>query len=142
MRLPREVAPRQPVDVPPPQRPGFARRVLVIEDNVDAAESLKEVLELNEHCVELASSGPEGLAKASAFHPDVVLCDIGLPGMSGYEVARALRAEPSLRSPYLVALSGYASPDDAQRAQAAGFDRHVAKPLEPSALERVLELAP
>ena len=70
--------------------------MLVIEDNVDAAESLREALELGGHEVAVAYDGPEGLAKARAFEPEVVLCDIGLPGMDGYEVARALRADAAL----------------------------------------------
>jgi two-component system CheB/CheR fusion protein len=117
-------------------------RVLIVEDNLDAAQSLREVLELGEHLVDVAHSGPEGLAKARAFRPEVVLCDIGLPGMDGYGVARALRADEVLKSVFLVALSGYALPDDLQRASEAGFDRHVAKPPSLEKLEDLLrELA-
>jgi two-component system CheB/CheR fusion protein len=114
------------------------RKVLVIEDNTDAAESLRAVLELQGHDVEVAGDGPSGLALARAGRPEVVLCDIGLPGMDGFEVARALRAEPSATSAYLVALTGYALPEDLQRAASAGFDRHLAKPASPEAIERVL----
>ena len=71
------------------------RRVLVIEDNVDAADSLREVLLFGEHEVEVAYNGPQGIAKAREFRPDVVLCDIGLPGMDGFAVARAFRADAS-----------------------------------------------
>lgn len=105
-----------------------SRRVLVIEDNVDAAESLREVLELCGHTVAVAYDGASGIAKARAFAPDFVLCDIGLPGINGYDVARALRAEETLRSCVLVALSGYARPEDVELAHEAGFDEHVAKP--------------
>jgi PAS domain S-box-containing protein len=113
------------------------QRVLVIEDNVDAALSLCEVLELGGHEVAVAYQGAEGLAKAAELRPDIVLCDIGLPGMDGYEVARRLRADPAMAGVSLVALSGYALPEDLERAAAAGFDRHIAKP--PS-LEQIEEL--
>jgi two-component system CheB/CheR fusion protein len=118
-----------------------ARRVLVIEDNLDAAETLKEVLELRGHVVEIARSGPEGLEKARALLPELVLCDIGLPEMDGFDVARALRADPALRSTALVALTGYAAPADLERATEAGFDRHLAKPVNLEELERVMSEA-
>jgi CheY-like chemotaxis protein len=127
-----------PAKAPTPTRTGLARRVLVIEDNVDAAESLKEVLELSDHVVEIAGTGLEGLEKARAFRPDVVLCDIGLPEMDGFEVASAMRADPTFGSTALVALSGYAGPADVERASVAGFDRHLAKPVELDELERVM----
>jgi len=110
------------------------RRVLVIEDNVDAAESLRELLELSEHIVEVAFSGAEGLEKAKVFRPDIVLCDIGLPTMDGYQVAGAMRADPDLRQARLVALTGYASADDVARSLDAGFDAHIAKPPDPERL--------
>jgi signal transduction histidine kinase/CheY-like chemotaxis protein/HAMP domain-containing protein len=113
-------------------------RVLVIEDNVDAAESLGELLGLFGHKVQVAHNGLEGLKRAAALRPDVVLCDIGLPGMSGYEVATAMRADESLRSTYLVALSGYAQVEDKARAKQAGFDLHLTKPATPERLEAVL----
>jgi PAS domain S-box-containing protein len=115
-----------------------ARRVLVIEDNEDAANSLREVLELGEHVVDVAYTGREGIEKAQAFHPDVVLCDIGLPGMDGYEVARTMRADPELSRVALVAVSGYAQPEDVETAREAGFDGHLAKPPSIDALERAL----
>ena len=113
-----------------------ARRVLVIEDNVDAADSLREVLEFDHHEVEVAYSGPEGLKKALQFKPELVLCDIGLPGMDGYEVARAFRADEALKGVHLVALTGYAMPEDLERAVGAGFERHLAKPL---SLEKIAD---
>jgi CheY-like chemotaxis protein len=118
------------------------RRVLIIEDNVDAADSLREVLAFGDHVVEVAYSGPEGLARAREFKPEVVLCDIGLPGMDGYQVARAFRADKGLKGTYLVALSGYALPEDLQRAHEAGFDRHLAKPPSIEKIEQVLALTP
>jgi CheY-like chemotaxis protein len=101
--------------------------------------SLKEALEMGEHVVEVAFTGPEGLEKARSFRPQVVLCDIGLPGMDGYELARRMRSDPSLRSIPLVALSGYASAEDVEMAMAAGFDRHLAKPPGLEQLERTLD---
>jgi len=122
--------------------PRVCRRVLIIEDNLDAAESLREALELGEHEVEVAYGGLEGIERARSFHPDVVLCDIGLPGMDGYDVARAVRKDPALQSTLLVALSGYALPEDVERAAQAGFQHHLAKPPSVDALERVLSEMP
>ena len=117
---------------------GGARRVLVIEDNVDAADSLREALELGDHTVEVAYSGAEGIEKARAFGPDVVLCDIGLPGMDGYAVARVMRGDPELSRALLVALTGYALPEDVAKAKAAGFAIHLAKPPSLRKLEELL----
>ncbi len=114
------------------------RRVLIIEDNIDAADSLREALRFGAHEVEVAYNGPQGLALARDFRPEVVLCDIGLPGMDGYDVARAFRAEEDLRDTLLVALSGYTLPDDLERARAAGFDVHLAKPPNLGKLEELL----
>ena len=122
----------------PTLAPSGRRRVLIIEDNVDAADSLREALELSEHKVEVAYTGPSGIAKARASKPEVVFCDIGLPGMDGFEVARAFRADDVLRGTRLVALSGYALPEDVQRAREAGFDQHVAKPPSLERLEEAL----
>lgn len=119
-----------------------ALRVLIIEDNVDAAETLRDVLELNGHQVAVAFAGQAGLEKARAFRPDVVVCDIGLPGMDGYAVARALREDPVFRRVGLVALTGYAMIQDRERATSAGFDCHLPKPPDLLALERIIsELA-
>jgi CheY-like chemotaxis protein len=115
-----------------------AYRILIIEDNLDAAESLREALQLADHEVEVASSGPEGLRKARALKPDVVLCDIGLPDMDGYEVARSMRSDTELRSVHLVALTGYALPDDLAKAKEAGFEQHLAKPSSVEQIEQVL----
>jgi PAS domain S-box-containing protein len=114
------------------------RRVLVIEDNIDAANSLKAALEFAGHDVEVAYDGPSGLARARACRPEVVLCDVGLPGISGYEVALAFAADDELRDCVLIALTGYGLPEDKERAISAGFARHVTKPLTLEALEEVL----
>ncbi len=118
-----------------------ARRVLVIDDNVDSAETLRDFLALSGHAVEIACSGADGLQRAAALAPDVILCDVGLPGMSGYDVAKALRATPGPRA-LLVALTGYGSDEDRRHALAAGFDAHVVKPVSPKHLERLLAAAP
>jgi PAS domain S-box-containing protein len=139
VRLPVEAQAILPLGDPkgPPSRPP-PRRILLIEDNADAADSLRDVLELGSHQVKVAYSGAEGLEVAKEFKPEVVLCDIGLPGMSGYEVARALRADETLRSAHLVALTGYALPEDLGRAAEAGFDHHLAKPPSPEKLQELL----
>jgi PAS domain S-box-containing protein len=116
------------------------RRVLVIEDNLDAAETLKEGLAMCGHEVVVAHDGLEGVAFARSFRPDVVLCDIGLPGFDGYEVARRIRADPSF-SPLLVAVTGYALPEDQRKAREAGFDRHLAKPFQFRDIENVIAIA-
>jgi PAS domain S-box-containing protein len=104
------------------------REILVIEDNLDAGQTLAEVLELEGHHVRVARDGRSGLELAHKQHPDVVLCDIGLPDIDGYEVARALRRDEDLRGTHLVAVSGYAQPEDRKAARDAGFDAHLAKP--------------
>jgi PAS domain S-box-containing protein len=138
VRLPLEAAPRRaaPAGEARPNRPC---RVLVIEDNREAADSLEMVLELVGHKVKVAYDGPSGLTVAKDFRPEVVLCDVGLPGMSGYDVARAFRARDDLRGAVLVALTGYALPEDKRRALEAGFAHHVAKPASLETLERLLD---
>ncbi|MDD3654477.1 MAG: response regulator [Desulfotomaculaceae bacterium] len=118
------------------------RRVLIIDDLVDVADTLCELLKLNSHEVEVAYSGPEGLDKARKFHPEIVLCDIGLPNMDGYDIARAFRRDEALNNIFLVALTGYAMPEDLQRAADAGFDYHLAKPVELDELNRMLAKLP
>jgi CheY-like chemotaxis protein len=113
-------------------------RVLIIEDNQDAAEILREVLEMYEHDVEVAHSGPTGIDVARAFHPDVVLCDLGLPGMTGFEVATALRTDPDTRATHLVALSGYGQAEDRAKARESGFEVHLTKPVGIDELQQVL----
>jgi PAS domain S-box-containing protein len=113
------------------------RKVLVVEDNPDAADSLADVVRMLGHDVEVAYDGPSAIEKALANPPDIVLCDIGLPGMSGYEVAKALRAKKA-NGMQLVAVSGYAQPEDQKAAIEAGFDRHIAKPPNPEDIERLL----
>lgn len=121
-----------------PDEAGGGLRVLVIEDNVDAAETLHDLLELFGYRVTVAHSGPEGIETARSFRPQVVLCDIGLPGMDGYAVARQLRQEPAVAGARLIALTGYGRDSDRQLAEEAGFDLHLVKPVEPLALQKLL----
>jgi signal transduction histidine kinase len=107
-----------------------ACRVLVVDDNVDGAESLAKMLQINGHEVQTAHSGLSALEVAYRFHPNVVFLDIGLPEISGYDVARRLRAEPTLRGAVLVALTGWGSDDDKRQSKEAGFDFHLTKPVE------------
>jgi CheY-like chemotaxis protein len=118
--------------------PSNPPRVLVIEDNVDAADALATFLEVIGYAVRIAHDGSEGVALAREWLPRVVLSDIGLPGdLDGYAVARALRGMRGT-SAYLVALSGYGQPQDKATALAAGFDAHITKPVDAAALERML----
>ncbi|MGC4116813.1 MAG: PAS domain-containing protein [Myxococcales bacterium] len=118
------------------------RRILLIEDNADAAESISEALGLSGHQVTVAYDGSSGVARAREVLPEIVICDIGLPGLDGYGVARALRRDPLTSTIYLVALTGYARPEDQQKARESGFDAHLSKPPDLAALERVLAEAP
>ncbi|HEX7841844.1 MAG TPA: PAS domain S-box protein [Kofleriaceae bacterium] len=121
--------------------PREGRRVLVIEDNLDAAEMLASLIELEGHVVKVAHDGATGIRIAREFRPDVVLCDLGLPDMTGYDVARELDRDEALGQALLVALSGYATPEDVAQARAAGFDRHLAKPVALDRLRSVIEIA-
>jgi signal transduction histidine kinase len=135
VRLPRapQLTSPAPRDAPAP-RPVH---VLVVEDNADAAETLRDALELEGMKVSLASDGRAGLVAAQRIRPDLVICDIGLPGeLDGYHVARAIRADPALHATPLVAVTGYAGPEDRARAREAGFERHLAKP---AAIEDLLQ---
>ncbi len=118
------------------------RRVLVIDDVEDASFAMKKLLELDGHEVVTAGDGSRGLTLARELAPEIVLCDIGLPGMDGFEVASALRAEPSLRGTYLVAVSGYGQEEDRQRARNAGFDHHLTKPVSRDRLRSLLDSLP
>ena len=113
-----------------------ARRILVVDDNADAANSLSELLKMDGHHTQPVFSAEDAILQAHAFAPDVVLLDIGLPHIDGYEVARRLRG--SLSSVMLVALTGYGQADDRERALAAGFDAHLVKPVDLAALTRIL----
>jgi signal transduction histidine kinase len=138
VRLPAIAPPAAAPARAPQAAPAFRHRILVIEDNHDARESLRRLLELSGHSVSGAADGAAGLAAALVEKPDVVLVDVGLPKMDGYEVARRIRATAGEWQPLLVALTGYGLPEDRSRALEAGFDAHLVKPADPAALEALL----
>ncbi len=116
-------------------------RVLCIEDNVDAAEGLSMFLRSSGHQVEVALDGQTGLELFDQLKPDVVICDIGLPDINGYEVARRMRERRPSRSPTMIALTGYGRAEDHERTLAAGFEHHLVKPANPGALLRLIDSA-
>ncbi|MFN8392920.1 MAG: ATP-binding protein [Bdellovibrionota bacterium] len=116
-------------------------RVLLIEDHHDTAESLRIVLEAAGINTAVAYSGPEGIAAAQRFLPDVVVCDLGLPGTDGYSVASALRTNEDLKNVGLIAVTGYGREQDRDQALASGFDRHLVKPIEPEKLIAEIRVA-
>ncbi len=113
-------------------------RVLVVDDLPDMRDSLRVLLQVWGHQVEEAGDGPTALSRARVFGPDVVLLDIGLPRLDGYEVARRLRQLPGLEKVLLVAVTGHGRREDEAAARAAGFDHHLLKPFEPEKLARLL----
>ena len=140
IRLPLGRGPVAGAAAMPSRRPA-PTSVLIIEDNPDARQSLRAVLEYEGHRVDEAADGAEGLARAEATRPGVVLIDIGLPGLDGYEIARRIRARRG-PEPILVAITGYGQADDRRRSREAGFDAHLTKPVAPEHLADVLaELA-
>jgi CheY-like chemotaxis protein len=134
---------RAPVEEPDRlNRDSSRHRVLVVDDNVDAAVSLGMLLKLAGQEVRVAYDGPAALRQAMDFHPELVLLDIGMPGMDGYEVCRRLRRDPALTKATVVALTGWGQDEDRRRSHEAGFDHHIVKPVEPSALQRLLDDLP
>src|SRR6185503_13366652 len=136
--LRRESAARQHQQAPAPPSPVKAdsrgdesavRRVLVVDDNVAAAQMLSLLVShLGRHQVDTAHDGPSAVEKVRASHPEIVLLDIGLPGMDGYEVGRAIRADPRFDDVLIVALTGYGQEEDRRRSREAGIDEHLVKP--------------
>jgi CheY-like chemotaxis protein len=116
--------------------------VLVVDDNRDSAESLAALIGTLGHEVHLAHDGQQALALARQLAPDLVLLDIGMPGMNGHEVARRLRTDSALADMILIALTGYGSEDDRRASHEAGFDGHLVKPIDFDALERLLVASP
>ena len=114
-----------------------ATRILVVDDSVDSAETLGELLKIWGHDVRLAHDGPSALAAAREYKPEVVLLDIGLPGMDGFAVATELRKE-GLGGRMLVALTGYGEQQDRDRTQKVGFDHHLVKPIDPDTLQKLI----
>lgn len=137
MRLPRVQPPaaRPAADERLDSKP---RRVLIVDDNTDAADSLSLLLRFEGHDTHVAYSAEDALASMDLFKPDVALLDIGLPGMSGYDLARQIRNMPQFKALRLIALTGYGQLEDQRRAQAAGFDSHLVKPVALSTLEQAI----
>jgi len=118
---------------------GTSRRVLVVDDNQDALEVLADLLALLGHQVRTAADGPSAITAATEFLPDIVLCDIGLPLMDGYEVVADLSARPAFARTRFIALTGYGRDDDRERSHAAGFHAHLVKPFDLARLAALLE---
>ena len=129
----------KPASAVRPQAPAGARRILVLDDNRDAADTLAMMLELLGHDVRRLYDPFEALEEVERFDPDLVFLDIGMPNLSGYELARRLRALPRGDERVLVAVTGWGQPDDKQRAHTAGFDRHLVKPIDPDEVDRLLD---
>ena len=114
--------------------PRHERRVVIVEDNRAAADTLQRVLNSSGYEVRVAYNGPDGVQAAEEWPPDFVLCDIGLPGMDGYGVARELRRHPATAKTHLIAVTAYGSDEARRRGQEAGFERHLVKPVDPDVL--------
>lgn len=141
VRLPRRATPggAAPAAAPAASRArGVRRRVLVVEDNSDTREMLRQVLAMQGHEVHVARDGAEAVEQALRLRPDIALVDVGLPGLDGYAVARAIRAAPAGDAMRLVAVTGYGRAEDRRAAEAAGFDGHVVKPLSPEMLAGIV----
>ena len=144
LRLPLAAAP-QGVATEPAARRGDARvegaalRVLVVDDNTDLAASTAALLDLWGHQVSILHNGRQVIGTALQFRPEIVLLDIGLPGMDGFQVAQQIRATPALAAVRLIAITGYAQAHDIERARAAGFDAHLVKPVQPDVLREMIE---
>jgi PAS domain S-box-containing protein len=138
VRLPAVAPPASSASPPAVETARPPRRLLIVEDNDDAREMLRTVLAHNGHEVHEAADGPSGLEAMLALRPEIALVDVGLPGLDGYEVARRVRARPEGRDIFLIALTGYGQPEDRRRAEDAGFDDHVVKPVDPDWLVSLL----
>ena len=114
-------------------------RILIVDDNRDAADTMGMLLELGGHEVIVAHSGNQALELGRQRRPDVVILDIGMPDINGYEVARTARSEDWGRSALLIALTGWGQAEDKERARMAGFDRHLTKPVDPDLVEEILQ---
>jgi CheY-like chemotaxis protein/nitrogen-specific signal transduction histidine kinase len=126
------------VHADPVPTPKTCRRILIVDDNVDSAECLALLLKLGGHQIQTAHDGPAALDIAQMFHPQVVLLDIGLPELDGYEVARRLREWPEMQNAVLIALTGYGRAEDHRLSEQAGFDHHLTKPVDPYTVETLI----
>jgi PAS domain S-box-containing protein len=137
IRLPLIARPRAAADPHPPLTT-IPRKIMIVDDNVDAADTLGMLLELEGHETQAVYVSTEAIERAKTFKPDIVLLDIGLPGMNGYELAGRFRSMPELDGVRLIALTGYGKSEDQQRTKAAGFDDHLVKPVDAMTLKTAL----
>jgi len=144
VRLPRAAATALSEPPPPPSIPPttIVKRVLIVDDNEDATSMISALLKQSGHDTRVASNGPHALEIAHEFEPNIVFLDIGLPGLDGFQVARRLRKIPACERIPIVAVTGYSRESDRQRAFRSGFTEHFAKPIDPHALVRAVEMAP
>lgn len=142
VRLPLASPPKARSDLPASQQPGAARRVLLVDDNIDGADALAAVLEAHGHQLATAYDPVEALRIAREFPADMAVLDLGLPGMDGYELARRLQEATAGAPPRFVALTGYGVPNDHQRSNAAGFSAHLVKPVDADQLLKLLDRGP
>jgi CheY-like chemotaxis protein len=141
VRLPVSVAtpePQPPAPTAPRLATSASRRILVVDDNRDAAKTLSMLLKLTGHETHIAFDGREAVAAAETFRPEVLLLDIGLPKLNGYEAAIAIRQQPWGKDMLLIALTGWGQDEDRQKSQDAGFDAHLVKPVDPNVLTNLL----
>jgi CheY-like chemotaxis protein len=113
-------------------------RILVVDDNLDSADTLALLLQSSGHNVRIANEADTALETADTFKPQVIVLDIGLPKMDGYQVAQRLRQQPQLENPFLIALTGYGQDEDRQRSKQAGFNYHFVKPVDPQGLQSLI----
>ena len=123
----------------PEEAPTHSYRVLVVDDNEPSAKTMMWTMEMLGHTAQIALDGQSALSLARSFHPDVVLLDIGLPGMDGYETCEAMRREPALQHTVFVAQTGWSQKEHYERSKAAGFDYHLVKPVDMNTLNDVLQ---
>jgi CheY-like chemotaxis protein len=142
VRLPILTTAAEPAPPPAAENPDTPRRILIVDDNEDSAWTMATLQSMRGHETRTAFTGPDAVAAAAEFLPDVVLLDIGLPGMDGYQVARQLRAMPALAGTFVVAMTGYGRDEDRALTEAAGFDRHMVKPVDLELLRQWLSERP
>ena len=145
IRLPLAATPRDeraPVAEAAGAAPGGPKRLLVVDDNRDFATMLAALLELMGHEVRTAEDGPSAISVAADYRPDAVFLDIGLPGMSGFDVARRIRSSPDLARTTLIAFTGYSQDEDRRRVREAGFDHHLVKPADAAELSKIIDALP
>jgi two-component system CheB/CheR fusion protein len=137
VRLPLEEEASVVEHVPDAPQTDAPRRILIVEDNRDGAETLSMFLQMAGHDVRVAATGPEGLKMAREIHPEFILCDIGLPDLDGYHLADEFRKDPAAAKTHLIAITGYGSDRDRQLSRVHGFEHHITKPAD---AESLLEL--